>query len=98
MSVWDYTLYQPSSLSCHDCGLEYGSPGWADFVIHDNVWAKISPTGGEGGILCVTCMFKRMQAIGLDCIEGHFTSGPCAVWKQHLDDPWFGSNFCREVE
>lgn len=64
-------------LTCFDCPLVYGSPGWADFIVLDEVWRQISPSGGKGGILCVTCMIRRMENIGLHSI-GRFSSGPFA--------------------
>lgn len=74
---------KPEPLACYECLLVYGGPGWADFVVPDDVWAQISPTGDEGGILCATCMFRRMETLGIEC-DGRFTSGPCAQhdWKK----------------
>jgi len=68
---------KPDPLACYDCLLPYTDPGFADFVVPDDVWAKISPTGDEGGILCATCMFRRMEALGIRS-DGRFRSGPCA--------------------
>lgn len=69
---------KPDPLGCYDCLLRYGEPGWADFVVPDDVWLRISPTGNDAGILCATCMFRRMEICGIDSIDGQFTSGPCA--------------------
>lgn len=64
-------------LCCADCDLPYGSKGYADFVVPDDVWERISPTGGGGGILCANCMVRRAAELGIEC-EGSFTSGPFA--------------------
>lgn len=50
---------------CYDCGLEYGGIGWIEAVIPDNIWNKISPTGDQGGILCIICIAKRLEEKGL---------------------------------
>lgn len=65
------------SLACHDCGLGYNDPTFADFVIPDAQWHRISPRGDGSGILCVTCMIKRANAAGV-VVKGSFTSGPFA--------------------
>ena len=49
---------------CYDCGLEYGDPGWIEAVIPDQVWNEISPTGDQGGILCITCISRRLAKKG----------------------------------
>lgn len=63
-------------LGCFDCGLLYGGPGWCDTHVPSDVWTKISPTGNEGGILCLTCMARRIEALGLDDVPLMVTSGP----------------------
>lgn len=59
---------KPDPLGCYDCLLRYGEPGWADFVVPDDVWLRISPTGNDAGILCATCMFmdssRQARALG----------------------------------
>lgn len=50
--------------NCHDCGLEYGGKSWIEAVIPDQVWEEISPTQDMGGILCISCMAKRLRAFG----------------------------------
>ena len=45
---------------CYDCGLNYEDPGWIEAVIPDKVWNEISPTGDQGGILCITCISRRL--------------------------------------
>lgn len=63
------------ALHCTDCRLLYSDSGWADFVVSDEVWQQIHP---ESGVLCSTCIFRRMHAIGIESAEGRFTGGPCA--------------------
>lgn len=64
-------------LACYDCGLPYKSPRFADFVVPDAIWERISPTGDEGGILCAACILGKLTLLGIEC-DGRFTSGPCA--------------------
>lgn len=68
-------------LRCADCGIRYGGPNWADFVIPDEAWERIAPAGVDGGIvLCVSCMIMRANRLGVECV-GQFTSGPFADHK-----------------
>lgn len=52
-------------VGCYDCGLEYTGPGWIEAVIPDYVWSLIKPEEGAG-LLCITCICKRLNKIGLD--------------------------------
>ena len=52
-------------LGCHDCGLRYGGEAWVEAVIPDAAWCRISPTGDLGGILCISCMARRLRVRGL---------------------------------
>ena len=45
---------------CYDCGLDYQDPGWIEAIIPDQVWNDISPTKDQGGILCITCISRRL--------------------------------------
>ena len=49
---------------CYDCGLNYQDSGWIEAIIPDKVWNDISPTGDEGGILCITCIARRLVSRG----------------------------------
>lgn len=49
---------------CYDCGLAYGEFGWIEAIIPDKVWNEISPTNDEGGILCISCISKRLAEKG----------------------------------
>lgn len=55
-------------MGCYDCGLEYGENGWIEAIIPDKVWNMIRPDGcGTGcGILCITCISRRLTDAGLD--------------------------------
>lgn len=75
-------------LACYDCGLPYKSDRFADFVVADDVWALLSPTGDEGGILCAGCMMLRARLLGITA-EGRFTSGPFADHKWKKPDHHF---------
>lgn len=60
---------------CHDCNRPYGDGGFPDLIIPYRVWREISPTGDDGGLLCPSCICKRLHDRGLRC-EGAFMSGP----------------------
>ena len=51
---------------CFDCGLAYGSEGWIECVVPNDVWLKIGPHGHEGGILCITCIARRLKRLGME--------------------------------
>lgn len=69
-------------LACRDCHLPYSDPGYADFVVSDEVWAKLTAVDGAS-ILCAMCMVRRGELLGI-VAEGRFTSGPFADhdWKK----------------
>lgn len=70
---------------CWDCGRSYGNEhGFPDLIVSDDVWAKISPTGHEGGLLCPSCICRRAFEAGVEDAEAHFTSGPFAElhWRR----------------
>ena len=63
---------------CFDCGRRYGvEHGFPDLVIPHDVWMIISPSGDEGGLLCSSCICRRLHEAGITT-EGRFTSGPLA--------------------
>lgn len=62
-------------LGCYDCGLVYGGEGWMDALVSDEVWHKISPTHDEGGILCITCIARRCERLGLQDVPVQIVSG-----------------------
>lgn len=63
-------------LACPDCGLHYGGIGWCDAHVPTDVWIQISPSGNEGGVLCITCMARRIELLGLDNVPLLIGSGP----------------------
>lgn len=63
-------------MSCHDCKRPYGDEhGFPDLVIPYDVWKQITPTEDDGGLLCPSCICKRLHDAGIEC-EGAFMSGP----------------------
>lgn len=79
--------FESPSSACFDCGRRYGdSYGFPDLVVPHDVWAKISPRGDEGGLLCPSCMCRRAEALGIQC-PARFTSGPFCVDTQPLVTP-----------
>jgi hypothetical protein len=61
---------------CYDCGRRYGDEyGFPDLVVPNDVWEEISPTGDEGGLLCPSCLCRRLYLRGIKSI-GAFRSGP----------------------
>ena len=51
-------------MACHDCGRPYGEDDWIEAIIPDAIWNSISPAGDESGILCISCMAKRLKEAG----------------------------------
>lgn len=61
---------------CHDCCRPYGDEhGFPDLIISYEAWRRISPSGDDGGLLCPSCICKRLADAGIRC-EGAFMSGP----------------------
>ena len=61
---------------CIDCGRKYGDEhGFPDLVIPNDAWKAISPTGDDGGLLCPSCICRRLHDAGITT-TGRFTSGP----------------------
>jgi hypothetical protein len=62
---------------CDDCGRQYGDEhGFPDLIITKDAWHRISPTGDDGGLLCPSCICKRLSEAGMHGVEGAFMSGP----------------------
>ena len=69
---------------CADCGRPYGSEnGFPDLVIENKAWRKISPTGDGGGLLCPSCICKRLAERGIGT-TGAFMSGPVKTVSPEL--------------
>ena len=77
--------------ACLDCDLPYTDRGWVDCALPDDVWARISLTGGEGGLLCLTCMTARLVDEGLGNVPLLVTSGPYS----HAPNEAFQKGFSR---
>lgn len=74
-------------LCCFDCGLVYGTPGWMDVLIPNDVWEMINPTFHENsgaGILCIHCINRRCQELGLMYVPVWIGSG-ALISKDILD-------------
>ena len=70
--------------SCDDCNRPYGHEhGFPDLIIPSNVWRQISPTGDLGGMLCPSCICKRLHDKDIHC-EGAFMSGPIETVSRPL--------------
>ena len=62
---------------CYDCGRPYGEEhGFPDLVIPSWAWKIISPKGNEGGLLCPSCLCKRLYRAKIKNIPHYFGSGP----------------------
>lgn len=62
---------------CYDCGRPYGDEnGFPDLIVPNDIWVRISPTGDYGGLLCPSCICKRLYAAGIKECEASFMSGP----------------------
>jgi len=76
--------------TCADCGIPYGDDGFQDLVVDDATWARISPTGDEGGLLCPSCMCRAACAAGISNARTTFCTGPFWVQDDEMDDAvWF---------
>lgn len=51
-------------MPCYDCGKDYEGDDWIEAVIPDLIWYDISPTKDAGGLLCISCMVKRLNHRG----------------------------------
>lgn len=57
---------------CYDCQLAYEDDGFQDLIIPDWAWREIMP---EGGLLCPTCICRRLSKAGIKNCPSAFTSG-----------------------
>ena len=62
---------------CARCHRPYSDPGFPDLIISDEAWRQISPTGGDGGLLCPSCIIGALTELGIET-EATFCSGPLA--------------------
>jgi len=70
---------------CYDCLRPYGDGGFPDFIIPYWAWKEISPTKDDGGLLCPSCICKRLSDANIRC-EGAFMSGPIISISEHAMD------------
>lgn len=68
-----------ADVGCKDCGLPYQSDSWADLCLDAEEWCLISPSGGEGGLLCANCMVSRARQRGMKHVRAVWNSGPFAA-------------------
>lgn len=59
--------------------LLYGGDAWCDIVLTAEDWLSISPTGHEGGVLCFSCIARRLTEAGRSDVPMMITSGPFSV-------------------
>ncbi len=63
-------------MACDDCNRPYGHEhGFPDLIIPFWAWVRISPNGDDSGLLCPSCICKRLHDARITC-EGAFMSGP----------------------
>ena len=63
-------------LTCFDCPQLYEADDWVEAVIPCEAWDQISPHEEGGGVLCVSCMARRLVAAGLNHVPVEITAGP----------------------
>ena len=77
--------------SCEDCDRPYGDEhGFSDMVIPYDAWKQISTAGDDSGMLCPSCICKRLHAKGIKC-EAAFMSGPMSISRTDM-------NLLRRIE
>lgn len=68
---------------CYDCGRRYGDEyGFPDLEIPDEDWKRISPFGNGGGLLCPSCICRRLHDKEIITI-GKFMSGPLKLSRNN---------------
>jgi hypothetical protein len=68
---------QATGPGCYDCGFPYDDPAWIEAVVPHFIWNDyLSPTGDEGGILCIQCIARRAIASGFERVPVLLTAGP----------------------
>jgi hypothetical protein len=74
-------------MSCYDCGRAYGNEnGFPDLIIPLYIWRQISPTKNEGGLLCPSCICRRLARGGFQNVPAAFMSGPIRSVSPELMD------------
>jgi hypothetical protein len=76
---------------CQDCQRQYGDEhGFPDLIIPFWAWKQISPSKSDGGLLCPSCICKRLHDAGINC-EAAFMSGPISISSTDM-------NLLRRIE
>ena len=73
-----------SETTCNDCERPYGEEhGFPDLIIPNVYWRQISPRGDDSGLLCPSCICKRLYHAGIRGVAGAFMSGPIKSVSEH---------------
>ncbi len=73
----DKELLDNNIAVCYDCGRAYGNKhGFPDLLVQKSTWKKISPKEYGGGLLCPSCLIRRIVSVGLIDVPATFVSGP----------------------
>ena len=75
---------------CARCKCPYGSYGFHDMIVSDDIWKQISPSYDDGGLLCPTGILAAMNDLGLKNVPVYFASGPAIISPTAEAD-----NYCR---
>lgn len=76
---YEACLIDNQHLSCYDCGLIYAGDHWVEAIIPDDIWEKIENLNkpiNMGIILCINCIAKRCNDLGLKDVPLKITAGP----------------------
>ncbi len=76
---------------CDDCKRPYGDEhGFPDLIVSNDVWRRISPKKDLGGLLCPSCICKRLHDAGIIDAAGSFFSGPirCVDYQTMYNSRW----------
>lgn len=94
---WNESHCDDTPIGCYDCGRQYGDGyGFPDLLVPNDIWRRISPTGDEGGLLCPSCIVKRVAAIGCYSIPAAFMSGPLKSVDPTVMEALLGMENLRE--
>lgn len=85
---------------CYDCGLEYAGEAWIEAVIPLDVWRIISPYKTEAGLLCISCIAKRLRKQGIKDVPVWLvgTEPLIAMGGESADPEPHFSNVCLKCE
>lgn len=72
-------------MSCEDCNRLYGDEhGFPDLIIPCWAWKQISTSRDDAGLLCPSCICKRLADKGIKC-EAAFMSGPVSISRVEME-------------